>query len=109
MGLAFPAERKYIYRFNPDDEKISVWFVKDNNGEDDIDYLYHELEFEPKDGRWIARADHLCEQDMYWAFYDFRLDASTTAIEKWGLRHEVKGPSKDYTSDTAYVPNDRND
>lgn len=142
QGLTFRANRKYIYRYSPQDNKISAWFVKEskprstpsNNtaspcqqadtaagttadeveDEDEADYLYHELEFEKQDGRWIAKADHLCVNDMYWSLYDFRLEddngehgecgpeGGRPALIVWGLRHKVVGPQKDYTSDTAY-------
>ncbi|THZ77310.1 hypothetical protein D6C84_08549 [Aureobasidium pullulans] len=101
QGYKLLANRKYIYRLSPDDEKISIWFVKEPapDGNEEVDYLFHELEFSLLDQRWIAKGDHLCEKDMYWAFYDFRLDNN---MEKWGLRYKVKGPQKDYLSDSAY-------
>ncbi|THW89038.1 hypothetical protein D6C86_02513 [Aureobasidium pullulans] len=101
QGYKLLANRKYIYRFSPDDEKISIWFVKEPapDENEEVDYLFHELEFSLLDQRWIAKGDHLCEKDMYWAFYDFRLDNN---MEKWGLRYKVKGPQKDYLSDSAY-------
>ena len=102
-GYTLRANRKYIYRYSPEDEKISVWFVKEPSmdGEEDVDYMFHELEFEVADNRWIAKGDHLCDMDMYWAFYDFRF-AQSGDVDKWGLRYKVKGPQKDYLSDTAY-------
>lgn len=101
QGYKLLANRKYIYRFSPDDEKIAIWFVKEPAPEtnEEIDYLFHELEFSFLDQRWIAKGDHLCEKDMYWAFYDFRLEDN---MKKWGLRYKVKGPQKDYLSDSAY-------
>ncbi|KAF4551480.1 Hypothetical protein D9617_13g099800 [Elsinoe fawcettii] len=101
QGFQLKADRKYIYRHSPDDEKISAWFVKEVDGKDDVDYLYHELEFDHEQDRWVARGDHLCVNDMYWAFYDFRLDDDKLSM--WGLKHQVKGPDKDYSTDTAYT------
>ncbi|KAL1310790.1 hypothetical protein AAFC00_001033 [Neodothiora populina] len=103
-GYTLRANRKYIYRLSPGDEKISAWFVKEPHvdGEEDVDYVFHEMEFEYTDGRWVAKGDHLCDMDMYWAFYDFRLSPNG-AIDRWGLRYKVKGPQKDYHSDTAYT------
>lgn len=49
--------------------------------------------------------DHLCNKDMYWAFYDFRsptVVGKSEAMDVFGVRYKVKGPEKDYTSDTAY-------
>ncbi|KAJ9626922.1 hypothetical protein H2203_003379 [Taxawa tesnikishii (nom. ined.)] len=103
QGHILRANRKYIYRYSPEDDKISAWFVKEphTEGEEDVDYLFHELEFEYNEGRWIAKGDHLCDMDMYWALYDFRR-AEDGETKVWGLRYKVKGPQKDYMSDTAY-------
>lgn len=100
-GLTLRANRKYIYRYSPADDKISAWFIKEphEDGQEDVDYLFHEMEFEVLENRWIAKGDHLCDMDMYWVFYDFRL---ADGMNKWGLRYKVKGPQKDYSSDTAY-------
>ncbi|KAH0259355.1 hypothetical protein KCU91_g15254, partial [Aureobasidium melanogenum] len=101
QGYKLLANRKYVYQFSPDDEKIACWFVKEPAPEtnEEVDYLFHELEFSFLDQRWIAKGDHLCDKDMYWAFYDFRLEDN---MKKWGLRYKVKGPQKDYLSDSAY-------
>ena len=107
QGHRLVANRKYIYRLSPEDEKISVWFVQEpqEDGKEDVDYLYHELEFERKDGRWLARGDHLCNMDMYWSAYDFRMEKDEQGVSSlayWGLRHLVKGPEKDYSHDSSY-------
>ncbi|KAI4728278.1 hypothetical protein E4T49_03975 [Aureobasidium sp. EXF-10728] len=101
LGYKLLANRKYIYRFSPSDDKIAMWFVKEPapDGSEEVDYLFHELEFSFLDQRWIAKGDHLCEKDMYWALHDFRLDDN---MKRWGLRYKVKGPQKDYLSDSAY-------
>jgi hypothetical protein len=101
QGYKLLANRKYIYRFNPDDQNISIWFVKEPapDGNEEVDYLFHELDFSYLHQRWIAKGDHFCEKDMYWAFYDFRL---ANNMSKWGLRYKVKGPRKDYLSDSAF-------
>lgn len=102
-GFTLRANRKYIYRYSAEDEKISAWFVKEPHpeGQEEVDYLFHELEFDVAENRWIAKGDHLCDMDMYWAFYDFRITGNAD-MAKWGLRYKVKGPQKDYLSDTAY-------
>ncbi|PNS16078.1 DNA repair protein rhp54 [Sphaceloma murrayae] len=64
QGFRLVADRKYIYRYSADDEKISAWFVKETSGKDDVDYLYHELEFQREEDRWVARSDHLCVNDI---------------------------------------------
>lgn len=110
-GFTLNANRKYIYRYSPDDDKISAWFVtedsKQNDGKEEADYLFHDLELEFANARdcWIGKGEHLCELDMYWAYYEFR---SHKVVEKgqsmdvFGVKYKVKGPQKDYTSDTAY-------
>lgn len=108
-GLTLKANRRYIYRYNTDEDKISAWFVKENTkqqeGKEEVDYLFHDLEFEQSGKGWIAKGDHLCDKDMYWAMYDFRIPKLAEEGEElkvFGIRYKVKGPSKDYTSDTAY-------
>ncbi|PSR84280.1 hypothetical protein BD289DRAFT_368843 [Coniella lustricola] len=55
-GFAFPATRRYIWRYNESTDKLSVWFVrtgdkfsrKDPRREEEqmkADYLFHEVEF----------------------------------------------------------------
>ncbi|KAF2487277.1 hypothetical protein BDY17DRAFT_306680 [Neohortaea acidophila] len=110
-GVTLTANRKYVYRYSTDEDKISAWFVteesKQNDGREELDYLFHDLELEQVDGGWVGRGEHLCEMDAYWAFYDFRPSKLTTelankAVDVFGVRYKVKGPQKDYTSDTAY-------
>ena len=106
-GYTLKANRKYIYRFDADENKISAWFVKEdtkqNDGNEEVDYLFHDLEFEKKADCYVARGDHLCNLDMYWAYYEFRHPAEQGKdMDTFGVRHKVKGPQKDYTSDTAY-------
>ena len=108
-GLTLKANRKYIYRYNADDDKISAWFVKEdtkmNDGNEEVDYLFHDLEMQQSGDGWVGKGDHLCNMDMYWALYDFRSTKSANArgaMDVFGVRYKVKGPEKDYTSDTAY-------
>lgn len=58
-GMLLRANRKYIYRYNADEDKISAWFVKEdtkqNDGKEEIDYLFHDIELEQKDGGWIGQ------------------------------------------------------
>ena len=109
-GHTLKANRKYIYRYNADEDKISAWFVKEdtkaNDGHEEVDYLFHDLEMEQTaGGEWAGQGEHLCELDMYWALYQFRLKAVAEEgreMDVFGVRYKVKGPQKDYTSDTAY-------
>lgn len=123
-GLMLRANRKYIYRYTRDEDKISAWFVKedtkDDSGKEEADYLFHDLELEAGKSAVIARGEHLCSKDMYWAAYEFRMpqvsevrdenedeaedddDDEEEELKVWGLRYKVQGPAKDYTSQTAY-------
>lgn len=108
-GFVLKAKRKYVYRYDADEDKISAWFVKEDTkqeeGNDEVDYLFHDLEMDSAGSTWAARGEHLCQLDMYWAYYEFRLPKVVEegrGMDVFGVRYKVKGPSKDYTSDTAY-------
>jgi len=108
-GLTLKANRKYIYRYTADEDKISAWFVtedsKTKDGAEEVDYLFHDLEMEKNESAWTGKGEHLCELDTYWAYYEFRLKAVedvSQEMDVFGVRYKVKGPQKDYTSDTAY-------
>jgi hypothetical protein len=108
-GLTLTANRKYIYRYYADEDKINAWFVKEatkqNDGAEEVDYLFHDLEIENGKNGWVGKGEHLCSLDMYWAYYEFRLpkaDDEDEEMNVFGVRYKVKGPEKDYTSDTAY-------
>ena len=118
-GLKMRANRQYIYRYSADEDKISAWFVKEDtklsNGNEQAEELFHDLEVQTApDGSgnvtaYAGRGEHLCELDMYWAYYEFRVarvqgedDNEKPNMNVFGVRYKVKGPNKDYTSDTAY-------
>lgn len=111
-GFTLKANRKYVYRYDADEDKISAWFIKEDtktqDGAEEVDYLFHDLEIDAEGNGIAGRGEHLCELDMYWAYYEFRLPkvAEVGDDEKmnvFGVRYKVKGPQKDYTSDTAYT------
>ncbi|KAK3052756.1 hypothetical protein LTR09_006239 [Extremus antarcticus] len=111
-GLTLSANRKYIYRYNFDEDKMSAWFVKeetkDKDGAEEVDYLFHDLEIKEGKNGWVGNGEHLCNKDMYICHYEFRLpisedeDDEDEDMDVFGVRYKVKGPEKDYTSDTAY-------
>jgi hypothetical protein len=115
-GFTLKANRKYIYRYSQEEDKMSAWFVKedtkDKRGKEEVDYLFHDVEMTDENAAVAGRGEHLCSMDMYWAYYEFRMpkvaeDAADAEDDEpgmniWGLRYKVKGPEKDYTSDTAY-------
>ena len=110
-GLSLRAARQYIYRYSSDEDKISAWFIKEDTkqtgGGEEVDYLFHDLEMEQGANKaWLGRGEHLCEKDMYWALYEFRLaevaEEGGRQMDLFGVRYKVVGPQKDYTTDTAY-------
>ncbi|EFW99841.1 pyridine nucleotide-disulfide oxidoreductase [Grosmannia clavigera kw1407] len=102
-GLSFRATRRYVWRYNPATDRLSVWFVRTDDAQR-ADYLFHELSFggptatetEP----WRATAGHLCIDDYYDVRYDFAFVAVN--LRDWRVRYAVRGPKKDYTIDGTY-------
>jgi len=99
-GQPIPASRRYVYRYSELQDQLSVWFVKpDRNLE--VDYLFHNLAFTSPDdetlqGRCVAKADHLCVDDMYATKYQFSL--AGISLRAFEVTYKVKGPSKDYVA-----------
>ena len=111
-GIQMKATRRYIYRYNEQRDELSVWFVKVEDGLT-ADYLFHVLDFAPVpqhgddtgaadaiSPRLTARADHLCEQDMYRTVYNIGM--STVRLIDIEIRHSVRGPSKNYVAVSKY-------
>lgn len=105
-GLTLKASRKYVYRYSEDDDKISVWFVKedtkDKTGKEEVDNLFMELDISKHEGTTIGRGDHLCSKDMYWAEYQWRMpevkddEEEGEDMDIWGLRYKVKGKLEEH-------------
>ncbi|KAL2262221.1 hypothetical protein VTK26DRAFT_2102 [Humicola hyalothermophila] len=105
-GLSFRATRRYVWRYDENRDKLSVWFVKTDD-QKRADYLFHEVDFlPPKQGGeaagkgWEATAGHLCIDDFYDVHYQFNFKAVN--LRDWRLAYTVKGPKKDYTIDGFY-------
>lgn len=79
-GRLYPAERRYLWRFEADG-RIRVLF--------DDGRAFHS--FRP--GQPVA--DHLCGDDRYAVAYAFGDDG-------WTSRWEVRGPRKDYVMTSSY-------
>ncbi|KAK0893365.1 hypothetical protein LTS16_025062 [Friedmanniomyces endolithicus] len=84
--------------------RISAWFVTEDSKQLDdreaVDYLFHDIETVHAGSGWVGQGEHLCELDMYWAYYEFRLPKVMEVDQKmdvFGVRFKVKGPQKDYT------------
>lgn len=79
--------RSYDYRL--EGGVIKIYYADGvDNGK-----LFQELEF-ISDSKAFAK--HLCGDDLYKSEYEFHLPKS------FAIRHEVKGPKKDYISETKY-------
>ncbi|KAI9782494.1 MAG: hypothetical protein M1839_004980 [Geoglossum umbratile] len=113
-GLRLRGSRRYVWRYGEEGDKLSVWFVKSNDGLS-VDYFFHELEFFGRstdaldsdgggfadgDGGWAATGHHLCEMDDYTSRYRFVFGG--TALKRFGVRYLVVGPKKDYSTETWY-------
>ncbi|EKG15951.1 Initiator tRNA phosphoribosyl transferase [Macrophomina phaseolina MS6] len=111
-GLEFAARRRYVWRYRggktqeegaDKGEGITMWFVKEDG--ESVDYLFLDMEFdaseEEREGEGILRAKgwHPCGEDVYDARFVFGGDGGQ------GMRvtYVVKGPRKDYVSDTRYT------
>jgi hypothetical protein len=104
-GFTLHANRRYVYRYSEKSDKVSAWFVKDDGRT--VDYFFNQLDFQTPcveasdSGKgWLAKGAHLCEEDMYESNYEFRFRASN--LQTFGITYEVKGPKKDYTSESWY-------
>lgn len=115
-GMQLSATRRYVYRYREDKDQISVWFVKEDGRS--VDYLFNEMRFRPSrepsergdqgaeardrnvDRGWIAMGDHLCEKDMYESEAEFMFRGAR--LPTFCIKHVVKGPRKDYISETWY-------
>jgi tRNA A64-2'-O-ribosylphosphate transferase len=122
-GLHFTARRKYVYKLEETDIEpyISVHFFDDekpgskaNGGEngDGVGGLFVEmgdLIQGSRDGDWEAKSKetHLCGQDLYaasWSFSRTMASEMESNGEKWWeVRYDVKGPKKNYVSETRYT------
>ncbi|KAI0117453.1 hypothetical protein F4814DRAFT_416350 [Daldinia grandis] len=124
--LSFRATRRYIWRYEETRDVLSVWFARADD-QDRADYLFHEVEFLPpvdeaemkvqgettpvttgaaaeekvkgKRG-WLAKASHLCIDDLYDVHYEFNFKAVN--LKGWKLGYTVKGPKKNYTINGVY-------
>ncbi len=111
-GLAMKATRRYVYRYNSDQNNITAWFAKADDGST-VDYLFHDLGFQeliddrqsraPEDAGIGVSASgrHRCGEDDYEVRYDFFFSVSMPRT--WTMSFNVRGPSKDYTTKATYT------
>ena len=112
QGFTMKATRQYAYRYKIETDEASAWFVK-TDGSSEVDYLFHQINISPKasqapfsdqtlrDESMTAEGHHLCIKDDYNAAYAF--DFRDLVLQKWTVRYDVKGPEKDYVSETTYI------
>jgi tRNA A64-2'-O-ribosylphosphate transferase len=112
-GIQMTVNRRWIWRLEKVNEgdkeppSMSIHFVK-ADGETE-DYLYNRLPVlreqtgSGSDGAMkclLVDAEHPCGRDFYVSKYEFYLRDGK--LEKWSVKHEVKGPAKDYVSTTLH-------
>jgi len=89
-GEAFDAFRDYLYDGIPNG--FAVFFAETPPR------LFHEIKLRSaENGALIGEAGHLCGNDHYETRYAFQRDGSFV------IRHDVRGPCKDYTMTTHYA------
>ncbi len=87
-GQALQAERRYVFRSAP--AGFAVFFAEPPFA------LFHAIVLTPQEDSLIGRATHGCGDDFYVSEYRFWPHGG------FSIRHEVKGPRKDYASFTEY-------
>lgn len=112
-GITMRVSRRYVYRYQEHTDQMTAWFVKPEDSKS-VDYLFHGLRFQVPgdesvtastihdvDRGWVATGHHLCIDDDYNSRYLFRFRGA--ALERFKIGYEVKGPKKDYMTDTWYT------
>jgi hypothetical protein len=108
-GLELRASKRYVYRYNETADQIKSFFVKPDGLT--VDYFFHDVEFGQQEGQssetagtqtdaWVAKGDHLCEADFYQSRYEFHFVGAR--LERFCITYVVKGPRKDYVSETWF-------
>ncbi|KAB2573559.1 tRNA A64-2'-O-ribosylphosphate transferase [Lasiodiplodia theobromae] len=114
-GLEVAARRRYVWRYREgrmekkeagkeeegeQEEGISIWFVKEDG--ESVDYLFLDMEFQGGEGggkKLRAKGRHPCGRDMYDAEFVFGGGGEQGMV----VTYVVKGPKKDYISETRYT------
>ncbi len=100
-GYAFPATRRYIYRYSETADKITAWFA-DEDGES-AGALFNTWDFyAPEDDYhgWMAKGHHWCDPDTYRNTCEFRFRGAS--LKMFGITYQVEGPNKDYAHESWY-------
>lgn len=86
-GQTFHSRQSYVYEKREDG--FAVRFA-------DTRELFHVMRFTASGDDLVAEARHLCVNDLYLSGYTVRADGS------FEVRHQVRGPQKDYVIRTVY-------
>jgi len=100
-GLSFPATRRYAYRYNEAADKITAWFVDEDN--ETVSTLFNTWNFfAPQDKKrgWMAKGHHWCDPDTYRNTCEFRFRGAK--IGRFMIQYQVEGPKKDYSHESWY-------
>lgn len=118
-GLEVAARRRYVWRYREgkkkgekagreeeeeEEEGISIWFVKEDG--ESVDYLFLDMEFQGggEGGKRLrAKGRHPCGRDVYDAEFVFGGGGEQPGEEGMVVTYVVKGPKKDYISETRYT------
>lgn len=96
------SSQHYLYRYDEDNDRLSVYFIDGNHRSA---ALFHTLHFQPKlspSVGWLANGEHLCSQDHYFASY--LLAFNGVNLSRLQITYRVKGPAKAYISQTVFEP-----
>lgn len=105
-----PFSKKYVWRFEREAPKISLWFTKP--GTDKVDYLFHNIDLTIGSDTQEAHGSggHVCIDDFYATSYCFKMASGQTLAEdkeptvaSWETVHEVRGPKKDQKLTTNFT------
>jgi tRNA A64-2'-O-ribosylphosphate transferase len=95
--------RDWIWKIDASQPSLKIYFT------DPPDSLYQEIKLEEDQvakmtGKLIliGKALHPCIDDLYDSEYSFFLEQPSNIPTKFIIKHTVKGPKKDYVSDTEY-------
>lgn len=96
-GKEFEVKAEYIYLYNVKEERVEKYFSQKGNKTNRFYILKIENSKTNKDIK--VTGEHQCSNDNYRATYKFLGGAD---FNKFVLTYHVKGPSKDYVSETIF-------
>ncbi|EGG14666.1 hypothetical protein DFA_10924 [Cavenderia fasciculata] len=94
-GARYPVNQKYIYRYDEQADRISVYF------DETPERLLHTLiidQPQPQPNTLFATGHHPCGDDTYNATYQFEMPQ-----HRFTLTYNVSGPNKNYQMSTIFT------